>query len=53
MHLKEFQESILEKLDNYLDALKYEYREELDIKEVKKGKSYQLEEYLQKIWSKF
>lgn len=54
MYLKGFQESVLEKLDNFLKLLKSEYLDEQDTVKFKKSKnkSIEIKEFCQKTWSK-
>ena len=54
MQLKEFQELVLEKLDDYLKTLKQEYIEEKDEVEFHRGKGRErkIESYCDKTWEK-
>ena len=52
MHLKEFQESVLEKLDYYLQVLKKEFSDKRDYVEFQKtkGKTVPIEDYCKGAW---
>ena len=54
IQLKEFQELVLEKLDDYLDILKEEYTIEKDTVEFQKskGREIEIEAYCRKTWEK-
>ena len=54
MQLKEFQELVLERLDDYLEILKQEYTEEKETVEFhkSKGRERKIEEYCRKTWEK-
>ena len=54
IQLKEFQELVLEKLDDYLDILKEEYTIEKDTVEFQKskGREIEIEAYCRKTWDK-